>query len=339
MVRGRATVLLILLVILAAAWLARRWQPNRLPGHRLAGFLLPLAMISVPPVGGYILGLLILLPGMPTFVVRLVFSVIGYLGIAWLVALLITRIGDLTTTLWFRDARPLTKQFVKVMTRIATIVVVTAIALAAAQTIGVPVAGLIAGLGVGGLAIALASQSTLENFIGGVILYADQPVRVGDVCSFGDRRGTIEDVGLRSVKVRTLDRTLVTVPNADFAKLQLENLSERDRILMREELRVAYETTQAQLERLLEGLRKMLAEHSRIADDRLRVRFIGFGTHSIQIELFAYALTDVWSEFLEIREDVLLKVMGVVERSGTRMALPTAVHYSPGETDVAGSGS
>ena len=99
-----------------------------------------------------------------------------------------------------------------------------------------PVAGLIAGLGVGGLAIALAAQGTLENFIGGIILYADQPVKVGDICNFGARRGTVEDVGLRSVKIRTLDRTIVSVPNADFAKLQLENLTERDLVLLRESL-------------------------------------------------------------------------------------------------------
>jgi MscS family membrane protein len=332
-------VVLILLALFATVWLGRLWHRSGLPGYRLAGFLLPLAMISVPAAGGYLIGVLILLPGLPAFFVRLVFSVVGFVGVAWLAALALTRIGDLVTTLLFRDARPLKRQFVRVSTRIATIAVVTAIALMAAHRLGVPVAGLIAGFGVGGLAIALASQSTLENFIGGVILYADQPVKVGDVCTFGDRRGTIEDVGLRSVRVRTLDRTLVTVPNADFARLQLENLSQRDRILLREELCVAYETTKEQLERLLTELRKMLADHPRIAEDPLRVLFTGFGTHFMRIEIFAYAQTNVWQEFVEIREDVLLQVMGLVERSGTRMALPTEVHYTPRDTGIPRSGA
>ena len=260
--------------------------------------------------------------------VRLLFSIVGYLGLAWLVALVISRIGDLTVGLWFRDARPLKKQLVRVMFRIATIVVVTAVALKALQILGAPIAGLIAGVGVGGLAIALAAQGTLENFIGGIILYTDQPVKVGEVCRFGDKRGTVEDVGLRSVKVRTLDRTVVTVPNASFAKMQLENLTERDRVLLREEICLRYETTGEQLQRVLSELEAMLKNHSRIDDEALRVRFTGFGRYYLEIELFAYALTSAWPEFLTIRQDVLVKVMEIIGRSGTRLALPTEVHYS-----------
>ena len=183
----------------------------------------------------------------------------------------------------------------------------------------------------GGLAIALAAQSTLENFIGGIILYADQPVKVGDFCKFGDRRGVVEDVGLRSVKIRTLDRTIVSVPNGDFAKLQLENLAERDRVLLRENLRLQYGTTREQLQSLMSQLESMLRDHDRIAVEPLRVRFIGFGDYYLEIELYAYALTSAWPEFLEIREDILLKIMEIVERSGTRLALPTEIHFASGQ--------
>jgi MscS family membrane protein len=327
-------VVMVALAVLAAASLGRRWHQSGLPGHRLAGFIVPLALLSVPTVGGYMIDRVFQLPGLPVFVVQLFFSIVGSVGFAWLVALLLTRTGDLVVRTWFRDARPLKKQFVRLMLRVATLVVVTVIALRAAYSLGVPVTGLVAGLGVGGLAIALAAQGTLENLIGGVILYADQPVKVGDLCRFGDRRGTVEDVGLRSVKIRTLDRTLVTVPNADFAKLQLENLSVRDQILLKEDVCLRYETTQQQLAQLLAELRKMLADHPRMAEDPLRVRFTGFGKYFIRIEIFAYALTNAWPEFLEIREDVLLQVMGIVDRSGTRLALPTEVHYSARDASV-----
>jgi small-conductance mechanosensitive channel len=266
----------------------------------------------------------------PALVLKLAFSIIGAIGLAWLTAVIIIRLGDLTVRFWFRDARPLKKQLVRVVFRIITIVVVTVISVIAMQRLGVPVAGLVAGVGVGGLAIALAAQSTLENFIGGIILYADQPVKVGDVCRFGNLRGTVEDVGLRSVKIRTLDRTIVTVPNADFAKLQLENLSDRDRVLLRENLNLRYETTREQLQEVLSNLEAMLRKHPRIADEPLRVRFNGFGVYFLEIELFAYALTDAWPEFLEIRQDVLLTVMEIIESSGTRLALPTEVHYAVG---------
>ena len=330
--------LLVLLfsAVLLVAWLARRWQSNEWPGHRLASFAVPLATVCVPFAGRFMIGRIFQLPGAPALMVRLVFSIVGYIGLAWLMAVLVTRVGELTVKLWFRDSRPLKKQLVRVVFRIAAIVVVTVVSLMALQTLGVPVAGLIAGLGVGGLAIALAAQSTLENFIGGIILYADQPVRVGDICRFGNRRGTVEDVGLRSVKVRTIDDTVVTVPNATFAKMQLENLSERNRVLLREKICLRYETTREQLQTVLSALEAMLRDHDRIAEEKLRVRFNGFDDAVLNVELYAYALTADWPEFLEIRQDVLIKVMEIVENSGTQMALPTEVHYSAeGEPGVA----
>ena len=324
------------LAVLAAAWLSRRWRGSRLPGHFWASVLVPMTMIAIPSAGRFLIGRIFQLPGAPALTVRLVFSIVGYIGLAWLVAVALTRIGEMAVNLGFRDVRPLKKQLVRVVFRIVTIVAVTGLTLKVMQLLGVPVAGLIAGLGVGGLAIALAAQGTLENFIGGIILYADQPVKVGDICNFGSRRGTVEDVGLRSVKIRTLDRTIVTVPNADFAKLQLENLTERDLVLLREKLCLRYETTREQLQGVMAELESMLKEHERIAEERLRVRFNGFGEYFLEIELYAYAMTASWPEFLEIREDILLKVMEIVERSGTRLALPTEIHYEGGQATSVG---
>jgi len=329
-------VLVLAIAAAAAAWLGRRWVSSRLPGARLGVYLFPLMLIATPHIGRFLISRLYRLPGEPVLWLRLVFSMVGYFGLAWLVAVILTRFGAFIADHGFRDARPLKKQLVRVMFRIATIVVITGVAVKALQTLGVPIAGLIAGLGVGGLAIALAAQGTLENFIGGIILYVDQPVRVGDFCKFGERRGVVEDVGLRSVKIRTLDRTIVTVPNADFAKLQLENLAERDRVLLRENLRLRYETTREQIQGVMAEFESMLKEHERIAEEPLRVRFNGFGEYFLEIELYAYAMTDAWPEFLEIREDILLKVMGIVERSGTRLALPTEIHYEGGQATSMG---
>ena len=329
-------VALMALAFLAAVWFSRRWRGSRLPGHFWASVFVPMTMIAIPFAGRFLIRRIFQLPGAPALTVRLVFSIVGYIGLAWLVAVVLTRIGEMTVNLAFRDARPLKKQLVRVVFRVVTIVVVTGVTLKAMQLLGVPVAGLIAGLGVGGLAIALAAQGTLENFIGGIILYADQPVKVGDICNFGSRRGTVEDVGLRSVKIRTLDRTIVTVPNADFAKLHLENLTERDLVLLREKLCLRYETTREQLQGVMAELESMLKEHERIAEERLRVRFNGFGEFFLEIELYAYVMTTEWPEFLEIREDILLKVMEIVERSGTRLALPTEIHYEGGQAASVG---
>jgi len=324
-------VVLLGLAIVLIAWIGQRWRRSRLIGHGLAEFFVPLALLNVPDAGDFIINRIFDLPGAPVLVLRLVFSVVGNIGLAWLVALALTRFGDLVLRIWFHNARPVRRHLAKEIFRIVTIGVVTVIVVLAMQRLGVPVAGLVAGFGIGGLAIALAAQSTLENFIGGIILYTDQPVKVGDFCKFDSRSGTVEDVGLRSVRIRTLDQTIITVPNGDFAKMQLENLTDRDRVLIREELCLRYETTQEQLRQVLSELETMLSDHHQVADEPKWVCFNGYGRHFLEVELFAYAVTNVWSEFLEIREDVLLKVMEIVEGAGTRLALPTEIHYVSGE--------
>ena len=329
-------VLLLAVAVAGIAWIGRRWSGSRALGNRLGAFLLPLALLLVPLAGDLMLRRIFQLAEAPALVLRLVFSMIGYAGLAWLSGVALGRIGDLVVRIWFRHARPLKQQLIRVIFRIATIVVVTDILLKALQLLGVPVAGLIAGLGVGGLAIALAAQSTLENFIGGIILYADQPVKVGDICRFGRRRGTVESVGLRSTKIRTLDQSVVTVPNADFAKMELENLSEREMILLRQRICLRYDTTFDQLRTVVSQLEAMLREHPEISEERLRVRLDEIGDHGFEIELYCNAATGNWPEFTRIREDVLFKAMAVVEKAGTSLALPTEIHYAPGQPAESG---
>jgi MscS family membrane protein len=164
--------------------------------------------------------------------------------------------------------------------------------------------------------------------IGGITLFADRPVRVGDFCQFGNQLGTIEEIGLRSTRVRTLERTVITIPNAEFAKLQLENLTRRDRMLLRTTLGVRYETTPEQLRLLPARLREMLLAHPKVAvDDLLRVRFVGFGAYSLDFEIFAYVRTRDWSDFLAIREDIFLRVAEIVQEVGTSFAFPSQTHY------------
>ncbi len=195
--------------------------------------------------------------------------------------------------------------------------------LAVLQHVGFNVTSVLAGLGIGGLAVALAAQKTLENFFGGLSLIMDQPVRVGDFCRFGDRIGTVEDIGIRSTRVRTLDRTVVTIPNAEFSSLQLENFAPRDRIWLHPVLPLRYDTTSDQLRYLLVEIKALLLAHPKIDPDPARVRFVGFGAHSLDLEIFAYVRTANIDEFLAVREDVFLRIMTIVEASGTSFAVPS----------------
>ena len=196
-----------------------------------------------------------------------------------------------------------------------------------ADWLGIPVYGIIDGLGVGGLAFALAAKPSLENLIGGLNLFADKPMQVGDVCKYGTEVGTVEAIGIRSTRIRGRDRTLTTIPNAMLATIPVVNFTQRDQILIQSVIGVRYETRPEQLRYLLAKIREMLLGHPRIQPDWVQARFIGFGASSLDIEVFAYVLTQYSAEFSGIREDVLLRIMDIVEESGTGFAFPSQTLY------------
>ena len=197
----------------------------------------------------------------------------------------------------------------------------------AAQELGLPLYSVVAGLGIGGLAVALAIRPTLENLIGGIVLYLDQPVRVGDFCNFGDKTGTVEAIGVRSTKLRALDRTLITVPNAALADMQLINWAKCDRMLINTTIGLRYETENDQLRHVLVKFREMLHAHPKIHSETVRVRFAGFGQSSLDIGVRIYALTRDFNEFHAIREDVLLRMSDIVKASGSSFAFPSQTLY------------
>ncbi len=211
--------------------------------------------------------------------------------------------------------------------KFAKLVVLLMGALGVLGTLGVNISAAVAGLGVGGIAVALAAQRTLENLFGGVSLFADRPVQVGDFFRYGENVGTVEEIGLRSTRIRTLDRTVVTIPNAEFSNLQLENFALRDRMRLWAILGVRYETTPDQLRYLLARLREILLAHPRVTADPARVRFVSFGAYSLDLEVFAYVDTRDWNDFLAVREDLYLRFMDAVKESGTGFAFPSTTTY------------
>jgi MscS family membrane protein len=203
-----------------------------------------------------------------------------------------------------------------------------------AQDVGLPVFSLLAGLGIGGLAIALAIRPTLENLIGGFVLFLDRPIRVGDFCTFGTQSGTVESIGVRSSQIRAADRSLITVPNAQFADMQIINWAKCDRMLIKQTLGLRYETNEDQLRFVLEKLRIMLTEHPRIDSETVRARFSDFGTSSLNVDIRAYVLTQDWNDFFAIREAIQLRIMAIVGESGTALAFPSQTLYMTKDTGL-----
>lgn len=255
-------------------------------------------------------------------------------GCVVLVQAVLTRLGE--AVIRSRRLRPGTidTQVMRLGFRILTILAMAWMVILGADSMGISVTPLVAGLGVGGLAVALAAQHTVENFIAGLVLYADKPVRIGETCQFGEHRGTVEQIGLRSTRIRGIDRTVVAIPNSEFAKLRLVNYTRRDKILLKTVLGLRYETTADQLRHVLAALRQLLTSHPRIDAESVRVRFTGYGAYSLDVEVFALAETNDWATFLAIQEDVLLEVMDVVTGSGCGFAFPSQTHYMASDSGV-----
>ena len=211
--------------------------------------------------------------------------------------------------------------------RLLKVAIIAAAVLAILSTFGFNLTTVLAGLGIGGLAIAFAAQKTLENLFGGVSVLADEVIRVGDFCRFGDRVGTVEDISLRSTRVRTLDRSELSIPNGSLATMNVENFTRRDKIWFNPTLGVRYETSPDQLRYLLAEVRRMLYEHPKVETDSARIRLAGLDNNSLSLEIFSYVLTQDFTEFTAIREDLLLRIMEIVEKSGTDFAFPSRTVY------------
>ena len=341
-----AFAIVVVATILIIRWLLRwghRWDER----HRQAGALMRLgAPLSI------LAGILVLYAARRVFldVVRLfgdlwdplivVLWVLIFSGSGWLLFVATSRVADAINEARRVKEGSIDGQLVRVLLRLVSLVGLVFLVFYAGDFFGVPLTPLVAGLGIGGLAIALAMRPTLENVIGGLTMFADKPVRVGDFCRYGEdpsagwlRIGTVEQIGLRSTRIRGIDRTVTTIPNSELSRLQLINLTKRDRMVFRPTLGLRYETTEDQLRFVLAKLRELLLAHPRVTDDPARVRFAGFGEYSMNVEIFAYVNTSDWNEFLAIQEDINLRIIRIVKMPGP--ALP--FHRGPYTTPVPAS--
>jgi MscS family membrane protein len=215
----------------------------------------------------------------------------------------------------------------RLLVRIIGIAVIVFVVVEASAYLGWAVAPVVAGLGVGGIAVALAARPTIENVIGGLTLFADKPFRVGDLCRLGEDIGHIEEIGLRSTRFRTLERSLVSIPNADLAVMKIDNLGQRDMRLLHTTLGLRYETTPDQLRWVLAKIREMLLAHPKSSPDDMRTRFTGYGAYSLDIEIYVYLRCQTQRSFRAISEDLLLRILDIVNESGTGFAFPSQVNY------------
>lgn len=252
--------------------------------------------------------------------------VIGVFAVSWFALRLIDLAASETRQFLIRTQRTGAISMVPLGRRIVKVAAITLAVLAILDNAGFDLKAILTGLGVGGIAVALAAQKTLENIFGGLAIVADQPVRVGDFCKFGDNSGTVEDIGLRSTRIRTVDRTLIAVPNAAFSTMSLENFAPREKYCFRPPLQLRIDTRPEQVRKVLADVRGLLDGHPKI-EKGARVRLSGFANSSIGMEVFSYIATPDYEEFAAIQEDLLLRILEIVEAAGTSLAVPPRMAF------------
>jgi MscS family membrane protein len=252
------------------------------------------------------------------------FAVIGF---AWL----LIRFSDIVAE---RVGRSLTQRqltaklaVVALSRRLFKVAVATAAALALLYASGRDITAILAGVGIGGIALALAAQKTLENLFGGISMITDEPIRVGDFCRVGDQAGTVEDIGLRSTRIRTLNRTVLSIPNGQLSVMTVENFTIRDRFLFKHKLTLRYETTPEQLQWILAEIRELFRTHPSADPNDARVRLIAFGDSAFEIEIFVYMICEDFAPFLELQEQLLFGIIDIVAAGGSGFAYPSQTLY------------
>lgn len=206
------------------------------------------------------------------------------------------------------------------------------------QLLGYNISSLLAGLGIGGLAVALALQDTLSNFFGSVFIFLDRPFMVGDLIKIGDVEGTVEDVGFRSTRIRTYPATLVTIPNKTVANSTVDNLAKRPKRRVTQNIGVTYETNADQMEDVVKLIEDVIKNDEGVDQDFIAVRFSDFGDSSLDIMVIYFTKSVVFAEHAEVKERINLAIMRAVKDLGLSIAFPTRSIYieNMGEMKVSG---
>jgi MscS family membrane protein len=333
-------VLLILIVaygmLVMAVHRVARYRLESAPAvlAELRRLVTPVAMLVLTPMFRDVANRQLTLTGWLSGGVSLAAEAIYYFSLAWIAWKGAMVVAELVIASPRIAPESLDAHLLRLGAKAFGIGVAVAIVLYVGSQLGVPVYGLVTGLGVGGLAVALAAQPTIENFIASLSLLVDRPIRVGDFCRYGDdahpdrpRIGVVESIGLRSTRIRGIDDRVTTIPNADFAKMHVVNYRLGRRYLLQTVLGLRYETTDDQLRLVLVTLRQMLSNHPRVVDADPRVRFSGFGEFSLNVEIRVHVNTVALPEFLEIREDILFRIMKIIKDAGSGFAFPSRTVY------------
>ena len=277
------------------------------------------------------------------FAVLLHYSFISYIGTSLLYRLYYRRViwiflaiafcwilARITRALSERMAESFTsrgmlaeRSIVSLLRRFVEVLIFLFVGLIVLHGLGFDVSTALAGVGIGGLALGLGAQKTFENLFGGVSVLFDKVIQVGDPCKINNQTGTVEDIGLRSTRLRTTERTLLTIPNGTMATATIENLRFRDKFLCQQTIKMRYDLSPDHLRFILQQIRQIFLDDPKVDDSTARVQFVRFGDFALEMEIFLYILEPEYTAYLKSQEALFLKIMDTLEKYGVVVALPT----------------
>jgi MscS family membrane protein len=256
------------------------------------------------------------------------------LAVSFIFLYFIFKVIDIVAYYLYQEAKKtdstLDDQLVPLLVKSLRILVVTIGILFILQNFGYNITSLLAGLGLGGLAFALAAQNTVSNLFGSITIFSDKPFQLGDWISVGDIEGTVEEVGFRTTRVRRFDQALVTVPNSQFINTGIINYSAMKKRRINFNLGVTYGTSAGKVEEAVAGIKKIIEDDEKFDHSFYMVRFTEFGEYSLNIFIYCFTKTIDWAESLAIREEFNLKIMRLLEELGVEIAFPSQTIYLKG---------
>lgn len=278
-------------------------------------------------LAGIFIALMILpLPSEPVDVRRFVFAAFTATSIAFVVWFAI-RLLDGLMDLWAERAADtdtkLDDQLIPILRRSSKVFLFLIGVVLVLQNMGYSVGSLLAGLGIGGVAVAMASKDTVANLFGSIVIFLDKPFQIGDWIEMADVEGTVEEVGLRTTRVRTFANSLLTIPNMQFTTNTVNNWSRMQKRRIKMTVGVTYSSAPEKLNELVLAIRKIIEDDEKIRNDFYLVNFDNFGPYSLDIFIYCFTATTVWAEFLQAKQEFMLKIMTCVQDLGLSFAFPT----------------
>ena len=281
---------------------------------------------SIILVGFYIAKEWLNLSQLDTFLDKII-QTFATIIVFWLIYRLVAKFSYIFDKFSSRFGKKLSSDIENFIVKTLKILVFIVAIMSILQNWGINVSAFLASLGLVGMAFALAAKDTAANLFGSLVIFTDRPFKVGDWIQTPQVEGTVENIGIRSTRIRAFTQALISVPNAIIANSPITNWSKMGRRRIKTRLGLTYSTTKEQMQNILDDLRAMLKNHSDIHNDTVMIYFDEFGDSSLSISCYFFTTTTVRAKFLEVREDINFKIMGIVEKNGSSFAFPSQSIY------------